>query len=622
MAEDSHGNPLLRRLDLRLVPAVLVTWAAALACGVLAAAWSATIGVVLAGVASALLLSSRLRATGTSRARTVPATLALACVLGAVAAGHCALAAGKRDQGPLAAAVDAHAGVVIQVRVTGSPSEAPQPGHSGDTRWSVPASLVDLTSGGNVIRGSASLVVIGDDAWRDVRPGQHVRTTGTLKEIRPGQSETAMLTATTGPVVMGSAFDLQDVAAQLRGHLRDSASWLPPDAAGLLPGMVTGDTSELSESLEADMKTTGMVHLTAVSGANCSLILGGFILVARSLGLARPFAAAFAGCGLAAFVVLVGPEPSVLRAALMGLVGMAALTGGLRGRPLTFLCLATVVLLLLDPTLASNFGFLLSVLATLGIVLLAGRIASWFPDTIPKWLAVGVSVPLSAQVLCGPVIVALQPQFSPYALLANVMAGPLVAPVTILGTLAVPLSAIHPWAAAIPIALAGASASGVAGIARFFAGLPGAALPWAEGPAGIVAMTFSSVVTILVVWTALHPSGVLRRIMVLHHRLMVVLERLDNNARWLPVRVAAHPPRVGRATRGRQGMADLKSAKNPPEGTNCGCCPKHPGQERRCQHRQLAGRDARRGGADHGPGGIPRYQGHGPHQIPRPDGNT
>lgn len=518
---------MLRRLDLRLVPAVLVTWAAALACGVLAAGWSATIGIVLACVGSALLLYSRLRATTASRARTVPATLALACVLGAVAAGHCAFAAGERDQGPLAAVVGTQAGVVIKVRVTGSPSEAPQPGHSGGTRWSVPASLVDLTSGGNVIRDSASLVVMGDDAWRDVRPGQLLRTTGTLKEIRPGQSEAAVLTATTRPVVMGSVFDLQDSAAKLREHLRDAAGWLPPDAAGLLPGMVTGDTSELPESLEADMKTTGMVHLTAVSGANCSLILGGFILVARILRLARPFAAAFAGCGLAAFVVLVGPEPSVLRAAVMGFVGMAALTGGLRGRPLTFLCLATVVLLLLDPTLATSFGFLLSVLATLGIVLLASRIASWFPDAIPRWLAVGVSVPLSAQVLCGPVIVALQPQFSPYALIANVIAGPLVAPVTILGSLAVPLSAIHPWAAALPTALAGASAIGVAGVARFFAGLPGAALPWAEGPAGIVAMAVSSAVTMLIVWTSLQPSGVLRWIVVLHHRLIVVLGRLD-----------------------------------------------------------------------------------------------
>ncbi len=86
---------------------------------------------------------------------------------------------------------------------------------------------------------------------------------------------------------------------------------------------------------------------------------------------------------------MVGPDPSVLRAAVMGTVGLAALIGGLRGRSLTFLCLATIVLLLLDPSMAANVGFMLSVLATLGIVLLATRVASWIPVWVPRWLAAG-----------------------------------------------------------------------------------------------------------------------------------------------------------------------------------------------------------------------------------------
>ncbi|NQD90990.1 ComEC/Rec2 family competence protein, partial [Paenarthrobacter sp. CM16] len=272
--------------------------------------------------------------------------------------------------------------------------------------------------------------------------------------------------------------------ADVRKRFVSAADWLPPDAAGLLPGMVTGDTSALPESLETAMKTTGMTHLTAVSGANCSLILGGFILLARCFRWARPAAGAFAACGLLAFVIMVGPDPSVLRAAVMGTVGLAALTGGLRGRSLSFLCLATTILLLLDPAMAANMGFLLSVLATLGIVLLAARVASWIPAWLPRWVAAGVAVPLSAQLLCGPVIVALQPQFTTFALIANVAAGPLVAPVTILGTIAVPLTTALPWLAVVPIAVAGTCAGLVAGVARFFAGLPGAALPWAEGPVG------------------------------------------------------------------------------------------------------------------------------------------
>ncbi len=489
------------------------------------AAWSAAIAGALALIGGVFLVLGRHQRPSGARRRTLFATLALACALGAAVAVHCAVTAGSRENGPLAPAFAADEGVVIHVLITGSPTAAPSPGHSSDDRWMVEASLIDLISKGSVVRGSADIVVTGGHGWENVRPGQKVRTTGSLKQVREGQSEAALLSASSDPVVTDSGFDVRQTAADVRKGFVSAAQWLPPDAAGLLPGMVTGDTSALPESLETAMKTTGMTHLTAVSGANCSLILGGFILLARCFRLVRPAAGAFAACGLLSFVMMVGPDPSVLRAAVMGAVGLAALTGGLRGRSLSFLCLATTILLVLDPAMAASVGFLLSVLATLGIVLLATRIASWIPLWVPRWLAAGIAVPLSAQLLCGPVIVALQPQFTPYALIANVAAGPLVAPVTIVGTLAAPLATVLPWLAVVPIAVAGVFAGMVAGLARFFAGLPGAALPWAEGPIGMVAMVLSSIVTVLVVWMSLHPADVQRHVRGLHCAVMVLLER-------------------------------------------------------------------------------------------------
>lgn len=540
-----------KRVDLRLIPAVVATWTASLVGGFIPGPASGGVCAVLALAAVFLLAGAGRPEPGRAAARTLSATLAIACISGAVAAGHCALTAGMREHGPLAGAVGEGEGVLIHIMVKGTPASVAS-GNSGHSRWIIAASLIQLTSHEQVVRGAAELVVVGGDEWRDVQPGQGIRTTGTLKEARPGQSEAAVLSASSGPVIIESGFDVNHTAAQLRTSFRGAASWLPPDAAGLLPGMVAGDTSALPEELEADMKTVGMTHLTAVSGANCSLIMGAFLILARSLRLSRPLAAAAAGAGLTAFVVLVGPEPSVLRAAVMGFVGLMAMTGGLRGRSLTFLCLATVVLLLLDPTLAGTYGFLLSVLATLGIVLFAGRIATWLPSRMPPWLAAGLSVPLSAQVLCGPVLVALQPQLSPYALIANVLAGPLVAPVTIMGTLAVPLSVIHPAGAAVPVALAGTSAGMVAGVARFFAGLPGAALPWAEGAPGIVAMALLSVLTMGLTWALLHPAGVIRMVFALHDRLVKVLEKLEATEtrnlsdRGLRGRWARRPPRHGR----------------------------------------------------------------------------
>ena len=93
------------------------------------------------------------------------------------------------------------------------------------------------------------------------------------------------------------------------------------------------------------------------------------------------------------------------------------------------------------------------------------------PAIVPRWVAAAFAVPLSAQLLCGPVIVLLQPQFSTYSLLANVLASPLVAPVTVVGTAAVPLTVLAPWAATALIAVAGTFCGAVAGTARLCPGL-------------------------------------------------------------------------------------------------------------------------------------------------------
>ncbi|MBT2551891.1 ComEC/Rec2 family competence protein [Arthrobacter sp. ISL-5] len=262
-----------------------------------------------------------------------------------------------------------------------------------------------------------------------------------------------------------------------------------------------------------------------MSGANCSLILGALLLAARSLRLARLPAAACALAGLGMFVLMVGPDASVLRASLMGAIALASLAGGRAGRGLSFLCLAVIALLLSGPALGTSFGFLLSVLATLGIIVLGRRIMDWIPPAVPRWAVAGMAVPLSAQLLCGPVIVVLQPQFATYSLLANMLVAPLVAPVTILGTAAVPLVPLLPWLATALIGVAGLFAAGVAGIARFTAGLPGAAPPWPEGPFGLLTMVLFSVLTALAVWAAAHPAGTIRLVLAAHFKTACVLDR-------------------------------------------------------------------------------------------------
>jgi competence protein ComEC len=560
---DSGGDEApRRRTDVRLALPAAFVWAASLA-GLwlhpLALAGLCCVLLVLAAVLLRLTWKARRRSvTGGGRKparRTFLTTTAVALLLAATAAAHSAVASTQRHEGPLAAAVSSGKSVVAVVEVAGAPRALNPPNQAGaPARWSVAVWTRDVSTGGVVLRTRAQLLVSGGGAWGTVVPGQLVRATGKLRPADPGRAEAGMLTASSGPGKPTDSPVLQESAKELRERFVAAAAFLAPDPRGLLPGMVTGDTSALDEGLEAAMKSVGMTHLTAVSGANCSLVLGALLLACRRIHLPRVPAAALAVAGLGLFVLLVGPDASVLRAALMGAVAVASLAGGRTGRGLSFLCLAVIGLLLMDPGLGSSFGFLLSVLATLGIIVLGRRIMDWTPSAVPRWAAAAIAVPLSAQLLCGPVTVVLQPQFSTYSLLANVMASPLVAPVTLLGTAAVPLVVLIPWAGIVLIAVAGTFSAAVAATARFAAQLPGAALPWPEGVPGLLTMLFLSVLTFGAVWAAARPHRLLRLVMAAHLQTIALIGLLERYAAQALRQLHGEPvPVRGRGLQQRRG---------------------------------------------------------------------
>ncbi len=559
---DAGSEVRRRRTDVRLALPAAMVWGASIA-----GLWlPPSVLVVMCFGLSALAVLVLARLSLASRAvrprgrRSFPATAAVACLLAAAAAAHSSVASSQRFDGPLAAAIASGKSVVAVVEVAGAPRALDAPGEAGQaTRWALPVVTGEVTTGGVLLRTRAQLVVMGGGAWGTLVPGQTVRATGKLRPADPGRPEAGTLAASSAPGKPVGGSKLLAAAKDLRTRFVDASAFLPPDAAGLLPGMVTGDTSALDQGLENAMKAVGMTHLTAVSGANCSLVLGAVLLACRRFRLPRIPAAIVALTGLGLFVVLVGPDASVLRAALMGAVAVAALAGGRSGRGLSFLCLAVMGLLLTDPGLGGSFGFLLSVLATLGIIVLGRRMIDWTPAAIPRWAAAAVAVPLSAQLLCGPVIVLLQPQFSTYSLLANVVASPLVAPVTLLGTAAVPLVVLAPWPATILIAVAGTFSAGVAGTARIAAQLPGSTLAWPEGVPGMLSMLLLSVLTGAVVWAAARPLRAVQLVLACHQRAVLLLEVLERR-----MTAARHRCSFDRGPgRGRLGYSTKLSGRNP-----------------------------------------------------------
>ena len=221
----------------------------------------------------------------------------------------------------------------------------------------------------------------------------------------------------------------------LRQQIRSHASGVSRDAVALTLGITDGDTTLLSDNVKQQFKLLSLTHLTAVSGTNCAILVTVVALLLGWFGLRRRLRTVVSLGVLAGYLVLVGNQPSVLRAALMAIVTLAAIATGTRHRTVSVLSLAVVVALIIQPDYAGNLGFQLSVAATIGVVFLAPMIARRLAILVPKPFAAALAVAVAAQVACLPILVTMQTSTSAGSILANLLAEPAVFPATVLGLL-------------------------------------------------------------------------------------------------------------------------------------------------------------------------------------------
>ncbi|UOR03251.1 ComEC/Rec2 family competence protein [Leucobacter allii] len=277
------------------------------------------------------------------------------------------------------------------------------------------------------------------------------------------------------------------LAAALRTGLREAAALRP--GAQLVPGFAVGDTSLVSPALEQRMLETSLTHLLAVSGANCGLVIGAMLWLVGRLGAGRRLRIVVAAGALGGFVIVVGPDASVERAAVMAAVLLASDFGGKRAVALPALGCAIVLLLVGDPWQALHPGFALSVVATGGILLfvpeasrLLGRAAG--PIPLPRWCVLPVAVALVAQIVCAPLLLLLQPGIPAVGVLANAIAAPAAPLGTGLGLIALLVLPVSEGLGDAVLALAELPSRWVVATAEITASLPFARWPWPSGWAG------------------------------------------------------------------------------------------------------------------------------------------
>ncbi len=278
-------------------------------------------------------------------------------------------------------------------------------------------------------------------------------------------------------VVIKDGIEIQTKAshwANALGAIRVGLRSLSGDgnAGALIPGMVLGDTSKQSAEFKNSMKRSGLTHLVAVSGANFALVSAFVLWIMQFLFTRMKFRLTATAISLIAFIALVRPSPSVLRAAAMAGVLLIA-QGTKRARDsLPALGFAMAAVVIVDPWQARDAGFALSVLATGGLLLFAPVLVEKLSSHVPEKLAQALAPPIAAIVFCSPIIVALSGYLAPMSVIANLFAAPFVAPITIVGFIAALFSPFLPFISSVLIWFIRFPAGAIALIAHWASNFP------------------------------------------------------------------------------------------------------------------------------------------------------
>jgi competence protein ComEC len=446
--------------------------------------------------------------SATGRARRAGGILVVCGVgMAAIAIAATAVAAAEPARRPAGlAAAQGHV-VHVVARIDGDPRIAQTRAGFGAARLLVAATASSISLGSTRFTGEIPITgYVPADGGPRPRIGEQFAFDGTLRAYPSGDESAFAVYATGALRLMAPAPPLYSWANDLRAGLSKAAGGLPGDGGSLLPGLAIGDVSAVSGSLSADMKASSLTHLTAVSGANCAVVIALVMWASGALGMRRGVRVACALTALGGFVVLVTPQPSVLRAAVMATIVVFSAAAGRPGRGVPSLCLAVIVLLVGDPWLALDYGFALSVLATAGLLVLAPLMARALQRWLPRSLALALSIPIAAQVACQPILILLNPSVPLYGVAANLLAEPAAPMATVLGLLACLMLPVFPAAGMACASLAWLPSAWIAGVARVTATLPGSSLPWLTGFAGLAVM---AMVTICIV-IAVQPSPVRR----------------------------------------------------------------------------------------------------------------
>ena len=222
----------------------------------------------------------------------------------------------------------------------------------------------------------------------------------------------------------------------------------PDPEASLLAGILLGDQSGITAQVQEAFRLTGTSHIIVISGFNITIIAALFtFLFTRLLGTRR--GAIVSAVGIILYTLMVGANPAVLRAAILGMLTLLGLQVGRKQVGLNSLVFAAALMALLTPTVLWDVSFQLSFAATLGIMLYADLFTGGFTNLaarfIPRQKAENLAAPvgeyflitMAALLTTLPLMVYYFKRISLTSLIANPLILPAQPPLMVLGGLSV-----------------------------------------------------------------------------------------------------------------------------------------------------------------------------------------
>jgi competence protein ComEC len=245
---------------------------------------------------------------------------------------------------------------------------------------------------------------------------------------------------------LGRRGGLGAVGDRLRRWLaRGSAPGVAGERRAVLEGILLGDDAQLTDSLKTSFQRSGLYHLLAVSGQNVVLLAAGVLGLAMLLGLPRWCGHTGALAAIVAYVLAVGPQPSVIRAAVSGgAVSVAWLLGRERDS-WHVLLLAAIVLLAWNPYTLFDAGFQLSFAAVVAIFVLAPplrELLEGYPG--PRWLKAAVAISVACSVATAPLLWLQFGRVPMLGVVANALAEIAVGPLLALAFVAAVVDPVAP----------------------------------------------------------------------------------------------------------------------------------------------------------------------------------